>query len=227
MIFLAIAGAIALIALILGPQIWVRSTMAKHGTDRPDYPGTGAELARHLLDEHGLGVVKVETTSQGDHYSPADKAVRLSKANHDGRSVTAVAVAAHEVAHAIQDAQNYGPLHLRQRLARHAVLIERIGSVLLVATPVIFLLTRSPTLLLAQPILALGILAVTVVIHAFTLPTEFDASFKRALPILESYLPQHDMPAARSVLKAAALTYVASALVSLVDIARWIRILRF
>jgi len=227
MVLFAILGAIALFALILGPQWWVRSTMAKHAEERPDYPGTGGELARHLLDEHGLQSVKIETTAQGDHYSPDDKAVRLSPANHDGRSITAVAVAAHEVSHAIQDAQNYPPLHLRQRLARHAVTIERVGGVLLLATPVIFALTRSPAVLVLQTAIAIGILAVTVVIHAVTLPTEFDASFKRALPLLKHYLPEDDLGPARNVLKAAALTYVASALVSLINIARWFRILRF
>ncbi len=75
----------------------------------------------------------------------------------------------------------------------------------------------------------MAILASTIVIHAVTLPVEFDASFQRALPILKNgrYLDDHDMPAARQVLKAAAFTYVAAALVSLIDVARWLRILRF
>ena len=67
----------------------------------------------------------------------------------------------------------------------------------------------------------------TVVIHAVTLPTEFNASFKRALPMLEDYIPHEDMPGAHSVLKAAAFTYVASALVTLLDISRWLRVLKF
>jgi Zn-dependent membrane protease YugP len=74
---------------------------------------------------------------------------------------------------------------------------------------------------------ALGVLASTVVIHVLTLPTEFDASFKRALPLLARYLAPDLLPAARSVLKAAAFTYVASALLSLIDVARWLRLLRF
>ena len=149
------------------------------------------------------------------------------KANFDGKSVTAVAVAAHEVGHALQDAQGYMPLQIRQKLAGYCIIIERTGSVLLMATPFVFALTRSPVILLAEVVVGLGILLSTVVIHAVTLPTEFDASFKRALPILESYIRPEDMPGARSVLKAAAFTYVASALTSLLDIARWLRILRF
>jgi uncharacterized protein len=91
----------------------------------------------------------------------------------------------------------------------------------------VFMLTRSPAILFIEVILALGILASTVVIHIFTLPTEFDASFKRALPILKHYLAPEDMTGATKVLRAAAFTYVASALVSLLDVARWLRILRF
>ena len=105
--------------------------------------------------------------------------------------------------------------------------MERTGGVLLMATPVIFSVTHSPAVLVAELVLGLGILASTVVIHIFTLPTEFDASFKRALPILDHYLRPEDMPGARQVLKAAAFTYVASALVSILNIARWLRILRF
>jgi hypothetical protein len=225
--YLAILGAVFLIALIFGPQAWIRATMARHGQHRPDFPGTGGELARHLLDEAGLQSVKVERIEAGDHYSPADKSVRLSASNYDGRSVTAVAVAAHEVSHALQDHQGYRPLHIRQKLAGYCIAIERTGSLLLMATPFVFALTRSPVILLAEVVAALGILFSTVVIHVLTLPTEFDASFRRALPILQHYLKPEDMPAARSVLKAAAFTYVATALVSLIDIARWLRLLRF
>jgi hypothetical protein len=226
---LVILGIAALVALIFGPQLWVRATMARHGGHRADFPGTGGELARHLLDEAEIAdQVKVEIAAgDGDHYDSAARAVRLSKANHDGRSVTAVAVAAHEVGHALQHAQGYAPLLWRQKLVGYSIVIERVGSVLLLAAPIVFMLIRSPAALVAEIAAALAILASTVVIHVFTLPTEFDASFRRALPILDRYLKPADMPAARRVLTAAAFTYVAAALVSLLNIARWLRILRF
>jgi Zn-dependent membrane protease YugP len=226
MILLALIGAGFFIALIFGPQMWIKWTMAEHGRDRPDYPGTGGELALQLLKEAGLEEVKVEITDQGDHYSPVDKAVRLSEQHFNGRSVTAVAVAAHEVSHAVQDASGYGPLHLRQRLLGTCVTIERTGSLVLMATPFVFALTKSPVVLAAEIAVAIIILASTVVIHLVTLPTELDASFNRAMPALTHYLPADDLPAARKVLRAAAFTYVASALVSLLDFARLIRILR-
>jgi Zn-dependent membrane protease YugP len=224
---LAILGVGALLALIFGPQFWIKWVMEKHGREQPEFPGTGGELARHLLDRAGLENVKLERIDGGDHYSPDEKTVRLSQRNFDGKSVTAVAVAAHEVGHALQHKDNYAPLMLRQKLAGIANTLERTGGVLLMATPVIFSVTHSPAVLVAELVLGLGILASTVVIHIFTLPTEFDASFKRALPILANYLRPEDMPGARQVLKAAAFTYVASALVSILNIARWLRILRF
>ncbi len=215
------------LALVFGPNLWVMATMRRHGVERPDYPGTGGELARHLLDEAGLSHVKVERVPAGDHYAPDDKAVRLSAGNFDGRSVTAVAVAAHEVGHALQHAEGYRPLMLRQRLARWAAGISRLGAVLLVGTPFVFALTHSPLVLVGQVAGAFAIMLTTVVIHVLTLPTEFNASFARALPVLGRFIPAQDMPAARSVLKAAAFTYVAAALTSLLDIARWLRLLRF
>ena len=97
--------AMAVLAVVLLPQLWVRFTLDKHAAERPDLPGTGGELARHLLNRFDLPNVKVEMTDKGDHYDPKDKAVRLLKAHHDGKSLSAVAVATHEVAHALQDAR--------------------------------------------------------------------------------------------------------------------------
>src|SRR5215831_11195209 len=103
-IILGLASLI-LLAALLGPQWWVRHVLARHGGERSDLPGTGGELARHLLDEAGLRGVKVELTGNGDHYDPVERAVRLLPQHHDGRSVAAVAVAAHEVSHAVQHAR--------------------------------------------------------------------------------------------------------------------------
>ncbi len=227
MVVLALLSLLLFVALVFGPQFWINWTMRTHAVERPDMPGTGGELARHLLDDAGLQHVKLEMVPAGDHYSPDDKAVRLSEANFKGRSITAVAVAAHEVAHAVQDRDAYAPLRWRQRLVKKTIVVERIGSIVLMASPLVFALIKSPVVLALEVAVALGILASSIVVHIFTLPTEFDASFKKALPVLEKYLPQQEMAGARSVLKAAAFTYVAGALVSLLNVARWLRILRF
>jgi hypothetical protein len=215
-------------ALAVAPQIWVRSVLARHGRDRPDLGGTGGELARHLLDGMKLDHVKVEETNLGDHYDPEAKAVRLSRDHYGGRSVAALAVAAHEVGHAMQDATGYAPLRRRTVLAKQAMWMERIGAVVMLFAPIMAAIVKHPAGMLLEFAAGLVILSMSVLMHLSTLPVEFDASYKRALPLLEEgrFLPDKDMPAARSILKAAALTYVAAALMSLVNIARWLRILR-
>jgi uncharacterized protein len=227
MIALGLLAFVVLLLLVFGPQVWVNWTMRKHAVERPDMPGTGGELARLLLDKAGLQTVAIETVEAGDHYSPDEHTVRLSEANFNGKSITAIAVATHEVAHAIQHRDGYGPLMWRQRLVKKAIVVERIGSIILFAAPVIFAITKNPAVLLLEIAMALGIMASSILVHIVTLPTEFDASFRKALPALSNYVPPEEMPGVRSVLRAAAFTYVAGALVSLLNAARWFRILRF
>jgi uncharacterized protein len=218
-----------LLAVLVGPQWWVRHVLARHGVERPDLPGTGGELARHLLDARGLHGVKVELTGDGDHYDPEDRAVRLLPQHHDGRSISAVAVAAHEVSHAVQHAGGERAFAMRFAMVKRVIWIDRIASGLLLLSPIVLLLVRAPPLFYVQLIAGFLLLTVRIGVHIVTLPVEFDASFGKALPVLErgGYLAASDMPAARSVLRAAAWTYVAAALKTLLDIARWFRILRF
>jgi Zn-dependent membrane protease YugP len=222
-------GGLLLLALVFGPQLWVKRVLRQHGADRPDLPGTGAELARHLLDEADLQSVTVEKTDLGDHYDPEAHAVRLLPQHYDGRSVAAVAVAAHEVSHAVQHARGETAFMRRLELIRSLVWVERIAGVVLMLTPIVLIVVRSPALAILQVIAGIALLGIRVVVHATTLPVEFDASFGKALPVLlrGRYLAAGDMQAARGVLKAAAYTYVAAALASLLDVARWFRILRF
>jgi Zn-dependent membrane protease YugP len=222
-------GGLLLLALVFGPQLWVKRVLRQHGADRPDLPGTGAELARHLLDEANLQSVTVEKTDLGDHYDPDAHAVRLLPQHHDGRSVAAVAVAAHEVSHAVQHARGETAFMRRLELIRSLVWVERVAGVVLMLTPIVLIVVRSPALAILQVIAGIALLGIRVVVHATTLPVEFDASFGKALPVLVRgrYLGAGDMQAARRVLKAAAYTYVAAALASLLDVARWFRILRF
>lgn len=223
-----ILGLLVLLVILFGPMIWVRHVMAAHGKDRPDFPGTGGELARHLLDYHGLAEVAVEATDGGDHYDPHEKAVRLSLQNHQGRSVTAVAVAAHEISHALQDHDAYGPLKWRESTVKTAAVTDRVGSVALFGLSLLGGMVVAPKLLLAGVAAVILMGLVRVLAHLVTLPVELDASFNRALPILESggYLHRDDMPAARSVLKAAAFTYVASSLLEVLNLVRLIRFIR-
>jgi Zn-dependent membrane protease YugP len=226
---LAAIGVTLLVAIVFGPQWWIRHVLKKHGEDRPDLPGTGSELARHLLDEANLQQVQVERTDIGDHYDPDARTVRLLPQHHDGRSVAAVAVAAHEVSHAVQHARYERPFILRLALIRKVTWIDKVASGLLLLAPLMAIVVRSPLLALLQVAAGVLLLVIRVFVHITTLPVEFDASFGKALPVLErgGYLSKADMPAARRVLRAAAWTYVAGALATLLDIARWFRMLRF
>lgn len=225
---LAIVGVVLLLGLIFGPQYWVKHVIKKHSVIRDDFPGTGGELAQHLLKELEIENVKVEVTDAGDHYDPRVHMVRLLSNNHDGRSVTAVAIAAHEVGHAIQHHQGNSLLALRQKLVVFASVTDKFAAIFFFLAPILGVLIRSPAAFLGVVVLGISFIAIRLLVHLVTLPVEWDASFAKALPILEQggYLHPNDMPAARQVLKAAALTYVSVALASLLDLARWVRILR-
>ena len=219
---------LGVIALIFGPGLWVKSVLARYSEPADRYAGTGGQLARHLLDVHGLHSVQVEVTEAGDHYDPEEKAVRLTPDKYNGRSLTAITVAAHEVGHALQDHENYAPLRLRTRLVRAMRGWERIGAGILIVAPFLGALTRVPSVGLLTFAAGLLTLGSSALVHFVTLPTEFDASFSRALPMLDKHkvLKTVDRPHARTLLRAAALTYVSASLMSLLNIARWIAILR-
>jgi Zn-dependent membrane protease YugP len=217
------------LALAFLPSMWVRSVLRRHSVERSDFPGTGAEFARHVLDEMKLTGVGVEQTTLGDHYDPEAKVVRLMPGHFSGRSLAAVVVAAHEVGHAMQDATGYPPLQARTRLAKQAQSIERFGMALMLAAPIAILVFKSPHVAVLTLLPGVLVLGSTIVMHATTLPVELDASFRRALPLLKAgrYVGDSDMAAARQILRAAAFTYVAAAAMSLLDVMRWLRVLRF
>ncbi len=219
---------LAITALVFGPQLWVRQTMRKYGKERAELPGSGGELALHLLERFGLQDVTVHQGMEGeDLYDPQNKVVSLSPRHYHGKSIAAVAVAAHEVSHALQHQEQHKGYIRCQRRIKIGRMVERFSSMVLVAAPMIFMLTRTPQITLL--IVLIGVLGMVAAfwVHLLNLPVEMDASFNKALPILEKgYLASHDLPGARSVLRAAALTYVAAALASLLNIGRWIAILR-
>ena len=216
------------VGLVAGPQLWVRRVMSRYSRPGDRYEASGAETARRLLDALGLQAVPVETTEQGDHYDPAARAVRLSAQNYHGRSLTATTIAAHEVGHALQDAEAYRPLRWRTRLVRWVGPLEKVGAALMMGIPLIVGVTRLPFAGLLMFLGGFMTLGAAVAVHLLTLPTEFDASFGRAMPLLEKHgvLYESDARHARRLLKAAAMTYVAASLMSLLNIARWWAILR-
>lgn len=219
---------LAVLALLIGPSLWVTAVMKRHHLPANRYAKTGGQAARELLDAVALRHVRTEAIDGGDHYDPTEKAVRLSRANFNGRSLTALAVAAHEVGHAIQDADGFAPLRWRTHLVHWVGPIEKVGAGILMAAPFAAAVARAPAIGMLAFVAGMFVLGSGVLVHALTLPTEFDASFRRALPLVQArgLLRAEDMPHARTLLTAAALTYVSAALQSLLNIARWWAILR-
>lgn len=222
-LLLIIAGIV-----IFGPQLWSRRVFAQHSAPRPDYPGTGAELARHLLDRLDMKHVKVEMTEIGDHYDPETKTVRLTPDKFRERSLTAVTVAAHEVGHAVQDQAGYQPLAERTRLVRVAQGAEKLGGIVMMGIPIAAALAQTPLAGVFVLFAGMATMGISTLVHLVTLPVEWDASFRRALPLLQqrNYLSTEDEQGARRILTAAALTYVAASLASLLNLWRWIAFLR-
>jgi Zn-dependent membrane protease YugP len=203
------------IALAIYAQSKIKSTYHKYGSIYNQRGMTGYQAAVELLRMNGISDVEVEETegTLSDHYDPRVRRVRLSGANYRGTSLSALAVAAHEVGHVIQHSKGYFPLQIR-----HMILpVTNFGSWLAFPLFIIGFFMQTPFLM------DLGIIlyAAVVVFHVVTLPVEFNAS-NRALLQLEShgFLSTTEVGGAKKVLNAAALTYVAATAVALMHLIR-------
>ena len=209
--------------LLLGlwAQMRVSSAFKKYSAVHAHNGMSAEEVARSMLNRSGCGEVSVRTVSGNltDHYDPRNNTLRLSDGVYGSTSVAAIGVAAHECGHAMQQHEGYAPLKLRSAL----VPVVNLGSNLYFP---IFLLGL---VFSWEPLLYVGIacFALTLVFALVTLPVEFNAS-GRALSVLEEqgYLSRNEMDGARAVLNAAALTYVAAAISSLLQLVRLLIIAR-
>ena len=204
-------GLIAFVGSLL-IQGWLRNTYETWSKKANASGLSGRDAALSILQANGINDVKVEMV-QGvltDHYDPTKKVVRLSEANYNRASVAAMAVAAHEVGHAIQHARAYPPLHWRPALLPIASVGSQWGPMLAIFG---LFFGGGPNFLLN---LGIFLFSAAVVFHLVTLPIEFDAS-RRALVQLNELgiVTQQDSSGARSVLTAAAMTYVAAAATSI------------
>ena len=208
------------IILSIYAQFKVSSSFKHYAKVRAQSGMTGAQTARTLLDRNGLNDVQVEQVAGhlSDHYDPRSRVVRLSQDVYGGSSLASVAVAAHETGHALQHAQGYTPLTLRTTFVPLASLGSWAGPILIMVG--LFVAAF-------RPLLEIGILFFTfaVFFQLVTLPVEFNAS-SRAMNLLqaENVLAGGEVKGARSVLSAAALTYVAAALVAVLQLVRLIMI---
>ena len=210
---------IIIMLLPLYAQMKVKSTYKKFSKVPAEKGMTGAQVARYILDQHGLTDVRVVPT-QGflaDHYNPATKTVALSEDNYHNSSIAGTAVAAHEVGHAIQHAEAYSFLTLRAKLVPVANISSNASWIFVLIG---IFASSSGFLLLGIVLLLAG-----VIFQVVTLPVEFDAS-KRAMNEVVSLgiINNGEERSAKKVLNAAAMTYVAAAAVAILELLRLILI---
>ena len=196
-------------------QMKVNSTYKKYASFPTKRGMTGAQAARRILDENGLSHVQIEHIrgNLNDHFDPRANVIRLSDAVHDSKSAAAIGVAAHEAGHAVQYAKNYLPMRFRALI----IPATRFGSILAIPLFFIGMLFASDYLMLAGILLY----ATIALFQLATLPVEFNAS-RRAMKVLASsgMLTENEQDAARQVLTAAAMTYVAALVTSLLTLLR-------
>ncbi len=199
----------------------VQSTFAKYSKVMSKSGLTGADIARRILQEQGINNVNVEHIRGNltDHYDPRTNTVRLSDSVYGSGSIAAISVAAHECGHAIQHNVGYAPLNLRSAFVPAA----QIGSQLSMPLVIFGLIMSAPGLI------QIGIIVFTAVVifQIVTLPVEFNASSRAIKVMLSSgIIDEREENGARKVLSAAALTYVAAAITSILTLVRLILISR-
>ncbi|WP_339303109.1 zinc metallopeptidase [Paenibacillus sp. FSL R5-0519] len=205
--------------LSLWAQFRVKGTF-RRWSEVPNQNGmTGYDAARHMLDANGLHDVPIEPVrgTLSDHYDPINRVVRLSEPVYYENSISAVSVACHEVGHAIQHKESYPMLALRHRIFPIVNFASGLAPFLLIAG---FLFN-------AMNLVGIGIIffSVTVAFQLITLPVEFNASNRaREIMVSEGYIRNEEEKGVAKVLNAAALTYVAAALISLLELIRYIGI---
>ena len=209
--FLLIIGAVLAI-LVYVPSFWVRRVMSSNSGEISTLPGTGAELAKHLIERFELdGITVEETNPYQDHFNPRDPTV-----------------ATHEVGHAIQFHRREKIFELRKRYLPTAQALSKVGVAIMFAFPIVGFIVRSPIVIGLVIALSLLLQLAGALAYLIILPEEWDASFNKALPILieGDYVDESAIPTVRKILKAAALTYFSAALANVLNIGRWFMILR-
>ena len=198
----------------------VSSTFRKYAKVRSRLGITGEKAARRMLDENGLSDVRIERISGEltDHYDPRAKVIRLSASTYDSASPAAIGVATHEVGHAIQHSQNYFPIKVRQAI----IPLTNLGSKL--SIPLVILgifLSTFGEIYSYIAYFGVALFSLCVLFQLVTLPVEFNASKRAIKSLKDSYmLTEEELPMAKKVLCAAALTYVAALAVSLAQLLR-------
>lgn len=207
----------AAVIISLFASLNVNATFKKYSSVMSRRGYRGADLARYILDANGLQYVRIECVAGDltDHYDPTAQCVRLSQSTYNSTSIAALGVVAHECGHAVQHAENYAPIQVRNAILPVANIGSNVSWILLILG----------LALSFGELCMIGVLLFTAVVafQLITLPVEFDAS-ARAMQTLKNYsiLDEDELKISGKVLSAAAMTYVAALLVSLANLFRMI-----
>ena len=209
---------IVLLSISILPVIWINYVFKKNDEILPNMPFNGIEFGNQLIKELELKDVCLEKTLIGDHYDLDQRKVKVGEDRLRKKSLTSISIICHEIGHAIQHAENYTPLITRTKLVKNTLWINKIAfAVIYVGLPIIFATGYLPLIKVCILLILLS-LFVGVVIHLVTLEVELDASFNKAMPIIKKKIPAVYHDSCRSILRAAAFTYVVGVFKNLISL---------
>ena len=213
MIFLIILFLISML-----PVVWLNYVFKKNDEILPNMPFNGIEFGNQLIKELELKDVSLEKTLIGDHYDLDQRKVKVGEDRLKKKSLTSISIICHEIGHAIQHAENYTPLITRTKLVKNTLWINKIAfAVIYIGLPLIFATGYLPFIKVCILLILLS-LFIGVVIHLVTLEVELDASFNKAMPIIQKKIPEVYHDSCRSILRAAAFTYVVGVFKNLISL---------
>ena len=200
------------------PVFWVNYVFKKNDKILPNMPFNAYEFGEDIIKELKLKNVSIEKTSIVDHYDLVEKKVRVHEDRFNRKSLTSISIICHEIGHAIQHSQNYTPLITRTKLVKNTQWINKISmAIIYIGFPLIFATGFLSLIKLCAFIILLSTI-IGVIIHLITLEVELDASFNRAFPIIKKKIPEVYHNSCRSVLRAAAFTYVVGVFKNLISL---------
>ena len=213
MIFLIVLFSISIL-----PVVWINYVFKKNDEILPNMPFNGIEFGNQLIKELELKDVSLEKTLIGDHYDLDQRKVKVGEDRLKKKSLTSISIICHEIGHAIQHAENYTPLITRTKLVKNTLWINKISfAVIYIGLPIIFATGYLPFIKVCILLILLS-LFIGVVIHLVTLEVELDASFNKAMPIIQKKIPEVYHDSCRSILRAAAFTYVVGVFKNLISL---------
>ena len=213
-----IIGIFFFLIVFVIPKFWLSYSMKSNDKELTNMPFNAEEFGRLILEENNLKDVKIEESSMVDHYDLNDKTVRVQEGRLSKKSLTSLTIVCHEIGHAIQHNEEYGPLVRRTNIVEKTQWISKLGGIILYSGLPLILATGSFGLIKICLIFVICSVLLGVLIHLITLDVEIDASFRRAMPIIREKIPEQYHANCSNVLKAAAFTYVIGALTSFLSL---------